>query len=41
VVGAGLQTGAGFTARLGATEHGGVTMHIASSNPAVALVRRR
>jgi hypothetical protein len=37
-VGAGLQTGLSFTARLGATQHGGVTMHIASSNAAIALV---
>ena len=38
-VGAGLQEGA-LTARLGATAHGGVTVRIASSDPAVALVSR-
>jgi hypothetical protein len=36
-VGAGLQE-TGFTARLAATQHGGVTVHIASSNDAVAVV---
>ena len=35
-VGAGLQDG--YTARLGATQHGGVAMRISSSNPAVALI---
>ena len=37
LVGAGLQSG-GYTARLGATAHGGVTVRITSSNPAVLLV---
>ena len=37
-VGAGLQTGLSFTARLAASQHGGVTMHLESSNPAVALI---
>src|SRR5262249_22383716 len=36
-VGAGLQT-ALQTATLGAAQHGGVSVHIASSNPSVALV---
>jgi hypothetical protein len=36
-LGAGLQDGF-FTAVLGGTNHGGVTVRIASSNPAVALV---
>ena len=36
-VGAGLQVGA-LTARLGGSDHGGVTLRIASSNAAVALV---
>jgi uncharacterized repeat protein (TIGR01451 family) len=36
-VGAGLQVGT-FTARLGGSQHGGVTMRISSSNPAVAKV---
>jgi uncharacterized repeat protein (TIGR01451 family) len=38
-VGAGLMDGT-YTARLGATAHGGVTVRITSSNPAVLLVSR-
>ena len=37
IIGAGLQNGS-WTATLGGSTHGGVTMRIASSNPAVALV---
>ena len=39
LVGAGLQSGT-YTARLGATAHGGVTVRITSSNPALLLVSR-
>ncbi len=39
LVGAGLMSGT-YTARLGATAHGGVTVRITSSNPAVLLVSR-
>ena len=39
LVGAGLMSGA-LTARLGATAHGGVTVRITSSNPALLLVSR-
>jgi uncharacterized repeat protein (TIGR01451 family) len=38
-VGAGLMEGA-YTARLGATSHGGVTLRITSSNPDVVVVSR-
>jgi hypothetical protein len=36
-IGAGLQ-GAASSASLGASQHGGVTVHVASANPSVALV---
>ncbi len=39
LVGAGLMSGT-YTARLGATAHGGVTVRITSSNPALLLVSR-